>query len=552
MVSTLHIGKFRARETIRACPKCDRAYRSEELGQLAPPGANFGYDVLVYAGQALWLRCRSEQEVVEELARKNVLISPREVSLLGMKFIVYLAIAHRRIAADITADMRLRGGFVCHLDATCEVRDPLLMSSIDSLSEIVLCNIKLPSEHQEHIVPFLQRIKETFGIPLALVHDMGRGILKAVAKVFPGVPDFICHFHFLRDIGKDFLATEYEVIRTRLRKHQIGGKLRYRAKQLKGDPDRNPALIDALATGLANHPLPDAALQSLPGLNGYTLIQWALQGKSEGQGYGFPFDRPQLDFANRIRRLPADVEQLSRTQLRGQWQDNAPYFKILVDLKTVMRDKALWHAVEELEKKITVFERLRKAMRIAPQSGRRGLNDEGQKSNIKTIKQRVTKFRAWLTNRKDYAHDQDARKMIEQIDQYWDKLFADPITVQTPSGPIQIQPQRTNNILEQFFRKLKRANRRKTGNAASSRMLRTMLAETPLVRNLQNPNYMKILLNGKPTLEAVFAEIDIDTLREEFRKAKSDPEKIPAKLKALIAMPDYPDKLVEMIQKAVA
>lgn len=552
MVSTLHIGKCRARETIRACPKCDRVYRSEELGQLVAPGANFGYDVLVYAGQALWLRCRSEQEVVAELAQKNILISPREVSLLGMKFIVYLAIAHQRRAASITADMRLRGGFVCHLDATCEGRDPLLMSSIDSLSEIVLGNIKLPSEHQDHIVPFLQRIKATFGIPLALVHDMGRGIIKAVAKVFSGVPDFICHFHFLRDIGKDFLETEYDVIRTQLRKHQISGKLRYRAKQLKGDLDRNPALIDALATGLANHPLPAAALQSLPGLNGYTLIQWALQGKAEGQGYGFPFDRPQLGFANRIRRLHADVEQLSQTQLRGQWQDNAPYFKILVDLKMVMQDKALWQAVEELEKKITVFERLRQAMRIAPQSGRRGLNDEGQKSNIRTIKQRVTKFRAWLTSRKDYAHDQDARKMIAQINKYWKKLFADPITVQTPSGPIQIQPQRTNNILEQFFRILKRAHRRKTGNAASSRMLRTMLAETPLVRNIQNPNYMKILLNGKNTLEAVFAEIDIDTLRKEFRKAQSDPDKIPAKLKALIAMPDYPGKLVEMIRKAAA
>jgi uncharacterized C2H2 Zn-finger protein len=552
MVSTLHIGKFRARETILACPRCDRAYRSEELGQLAPPGANFGYDVLVYVGQALWLRYRNEQEVVDELAQKNIRISPREVSLLGMKFIVYLAIAHRHIAADITAAMRTRGGFVCHLDATCEGRDPFLMSSIDSLSEIVLGNIKLPSEHQDHIIPFLQRIKKTFGIPLALVHDMARGILKAVAQVFPGVPDFICHFHFLRDIGKDFLETEYDVIRTKLRKHEISGKLRYRARQLKGEPDRNPALIDALATGLAHHTLPAAALQTLPGLNGYTLIQWALQGKSEGHGYGFPFDRPQLSFANRIRRLHADVEQLSRTQLRGQWQDNAPYFKILADLKTVMRDKALWHAVEELEKKITVFERLRQAMRIAPQSGRHGLNDEGQKSNIKTIKQRVMKFRGWLTSRKDYAHDQDARKMIGQIDQYWDKLFADPITVQTPSGPIQIQPQRTNNILEQFFRSLKRANRRKTGNAASSRMLRTMLAETPLVRNLQNPDYMKILLNGKTTLEAVFAEIDIDTLRKEFRKAQSDPEKIPAKLKALIAMPDYPGKLVEMIRKAVA
>lgn len=97
------------------------------------------------------------------------------------------------------------GNYVCHLDATCEGLDPLLMSSLDSLSEIVLGNVKLPSEDEQQIVPYLQRLKQTFGVPVALVHDMGTGILKAVAKVFPGVADFICNFHFLRDVGKDLL-----------------------------------------------------------------------------------------------------------------------------------------------------------------------------------------------------------------------------------------------------------------------------------------------------------------------------------------------------------
>ena len=140
--------------------------------------------------------------------------------------------------------------------------------------------------------------------------------------------------------------------------------------------------------------------------------------------------------------------------------------------------------------------------------------------------------------------------MVAQIDKYWKKLFADPVIVQTVSGTIKIQPQRTNNILEQFFRDLKRGNRRKTGNKSCSRMLGTMLAETPLVKNLQNPEYMKILLKEKTSLAEVFAEIEIDTLREEFRKAKLSPEKIPLKIKRLIAMPDYPGKLVKMVEKA--
>ena len=83
-------------------------------------------------------------------------------------------------------------------------------------------------------------------------------------------------------------------------------------------------------------------------------------------------------------------------------------------------------------------------------------------------------------------------------------------------------------------------------------MLHTILAETPLVKNLENPAYVKILLHGKASLEDVFGELDIDTFRAAFRKAQVVPEKIPAKLKPLIAMSDFPEKLVSMVKKAAA
>lgn len=552
IVTTLHIGRFYAREVILVCSTCGRKHRCEQLCNLVPPSANFGYDVLVYVGKALYIRHRSEEDVVAELAERNIQISPRGASSLGSKFIVYLAIAHDRCSDDITEAMRLKGGYICHLDATCEGRDPILMSSLDSISQIVLGNIKLPAEDEKHIVPFLQRMKKNYGIPIALVHDMGKGILNAVAKVFSGVPDFICHFHFLRDIGKDFLGAQYDIIRKRLSKHQISSKLRYRAKRLKRNIDRSPELIDLLETGIGDNPLSRSSLKSLADLNGYTLIRWTLEGKSEGNGYGFPFDRPHLAFARRISQLHSYVDTLKNVQLSREYKNHKPYYQIERDLQKIIKDKVLGKAVEKLDKRILIFERLRKAMRIANPSGRRGLNDEGNETNIKSIEYRVKKFRVWLTTRKDYSQNHDAQKMIAQLDKYWEKLFADPITVQTASGPIQIQPQRTNNILEQFFRNLKRSNRRKTGNKSSSRMLRTMLAETPLVHNLPNPEYMKILLKNKTSLEELFVEIEIDTLRDELRKTQFSPEKVPIKIKRLIAVPDYPDKLVRMVENAVA
>ncbi len=539
-VSTLHLGPFRAREVVLRCNGCSHTERSRELCAIVPPGANFGYDVMVHAGRALFLRHRNEAEVVAELAQQNIRISAREISLLGMKFIVYLSLAHQRRAPEFHADMQTRGGYICHLDATCEGRDPFLMSSIDSLSNIVLGNAKLPAEDEAHIVPFLEHLKQSFGVPLALVHDMGPGILKAVAKVFPGVDDFICHFHFLRDIGNDYLGAEYTTIRKRLRHHCISAKLRYRAKQLQRHVDDNPDMITALTCGMDNAILAPDAFAFAPVVGAYTLIQWALRGKTEGDGYGFPFDRPHLAFARRLRQLNTDIESIKGIHLRGQWRDNRPYLKIHMALQPIINDNALWEAVERIETKITVFENLRKAMRIALPAGSNGLNDEGRSGHIHAIETRVSEFRARLTSHHDYPQDRSAQKVVEQIDKYWNKLFADPIPVQTPSGPVLLQPQRTNNILEQFFRSLKREHRRRTGNAASGRMLRTILAETPLVRNLQNPHYCEILFNGKQSLEALFADIDINTVRQAFAKAQEDPQRIPTKLRPIIAMADSP------------
>ncbi len=551
MVTTLHVGKFYACEVIGVCHRCDHIYHSEQLRKLVPPGANFGYDVLVYVGKALYLNHWCEEEVVTQLAQKNIQISPRGVSSLGRKFIVYLTIAHDRCSQDITEAMYRRGGYIFHLDATCEGRDPILMSSLDSMSQIVLGNSKLPAEDEKHIIPFLQRMKNNFGIPLALVHDMGRGILKAVAKVFPGVPDFICHFHFLRDIGRDLLGDPYGIIRERLKKHKISSKLHYRAKQLKQSTEQSPELVDLLEANITEeHPIL-SSLDSLGQLSVYTLIKWTLEYKSESCGYGFPFDRPHLSFAKRIRQLHNHVVLLGKSRHFRSKQDNKPYRQIHNDLKKIIKDKVLWNAVEALEERILIFERLRKAMRIAPASGRYGLNDDGEKIDIKSIEYRVKKFRTWLTGRKDYPHNQDSKSMIAQIDKYWKKLFADPIIAQTPSGELKIQPQRTNNILEQFFRDFKRGNRRKTGDKSCSRMLRTMLSETPLVKNLHNHNYMKILLKEKAGLAEVFAEIEIEILRAEFRKAKLSTERIPLKIKRLIAIPDYPEKLVKLVEKAV-
>ncbi len=137
--------------------------------------------------------------------------------------------------------------------------------------------------------------------------------------------------------------------------------------------------------------------------------------------------------------------------------------------------------------------------------------------------------------------------MIEQLDKYWDKLFADPITVSSSSGQQKtIQPQRTNNILERFFRGEKRRSRKKSGTASLSKTLKHILADTPFVRNLENEEYQHILLNGCSTLAERFSQIDEKMVLEELKKAQASEDRIPKTLKEMIQQTDLPSQISQI------
>ena len=551
-VQTLPLGCFTAHETLLHCEHCpnDTLYAPESLSQLVPSGCTFGYDVLVFVGQSLFLRQCPTQQIIEELQARQVRLSPSEVGCLGKKFVVYLALAHRQSAPRLKQAMRAQGGYILHLDGTGEGGGPMLMSSLDSLSEIVLGNVKVPSEKTEQIVPFLEEIKRRFGVPLAVVHDMGRGILAAVQRVFPGVPDFVCHFHFLRDVGKDLLEADYDAIRQRLRKHGLTEKLLYYARRFKAAIDEQPGLVESFSENVQGHCLPSQKLEVFPLVCAYALIQWALEGKTDGEGYGFPFDRPHVQFAKRLQALGPGLEQIKDVHLRGQWADNQPLFKLSCELKSLCADEGLQRMLIAIDLKIEVFDRLRSAMRIAEAGGTAGLNSGSRPLAMGPIEKAVEHFHQEITSRADYASTAHWQALIGQIDKYKDKLFADPITVRTPSGTRRLQPQRTNNLMERFFRDFRRAARRRSGHNSISRLLQSMIADTPLVRNLENPRYLEILLNGQATLEQRFAQIDAQTVREELRAAQSSLEKVPPQIRQLIALPAFPEAICRLFQKA--
>jgi hypothetical protein len=531
---TLHIGAIVACEGTLKCESCDHTIRSEELAKLVPKNGKFGFDIIEYVGRALFLDSKTEDMIRAELAARNITMSKREIGYLGRKFIMYLALVHKDSGAAVKRLLSKDGGYILHLDGTCEGASPHLMTAMDEISELVLGNVKIPSEKAALIIPLLKEIKQSFGKPVSIVHDMGKGILDAVRCVFPGIPDYICHYHFLRDIGKDLIEAKYTILRKTLRSYGLKAGIRNFVKKLGVKINRNTDLKKSLDECSAQ---PLTEMEKKPAIiKAYLWGLWILDYANELSGFGFPFDRAHLAFFDRLKLvytpLGADQcigEDLVVTELRAL-------------LKDICCDDTLSQHLSDMRQKTSTFEELRTIMRIAEPGSGLGLNDDGTDVNMTYMKVQMTKFVERMTAQLKTTEKPDIayKKMLRQIDKYWEKLFAAAITVQSPNGSVTLQPQRTNNILERFFRGVKRNYRRKTGAVSLTKTLTHILADTPLVINLNNPAYLEAILNGASSLAERFSQIEISRIRR--MALDEEPERVPTAVKKLLRLPSFMPK----------
>jgi len=538
---TLAIGEFIAHETILNCKKCENIYYPESLRGLIPFQGNFGFDVIVYIGESLFLQHLSDSEVQKKLKERNIPISLREIAFLGKKFITYLAIVHYESSEKIKDHINQQGGYILHLDGTCEGGSPHLFSSLDSTSGIILHNIKVPSENSKYIIPFLKDIESRYGAPIAVVSDMSSAIIKAVETTYLSTKIYVCHFHFLRDVGKDLLNKDYQNVRRILSNHKIYAVLRKVVRELKCTIDRSEDFTNALEGALKVNQWKEVIGQLPAVVSVYILVSWALEAKQISHGYGFPFDQPHVVFYKRLMEVYPIIEKL-REELEIN-RIKLPMTEIL----RVYRDIALKETVILADEKILLFNELRKAMRITLNTSKKGLNDEGH-SDINSIEKNVKQFRS--SKKLEKLSDMVARKKLEkQIDKYQEKLFADPISIESEGGKIKVTPQRTNNSMEQFFRSFKRGSRKKLGTSSLSKMMQSMSPNMALVPNLNKPEYLEQILNGRASLAERFSEIDHQLVLEEMRKENEIARKYHKGMAKLFKVEQLPQIMLHGIRK---
>lgn len=224
-VKTIRTLEFviKAKHVVKECTnkKCrsklkknERYFNSEQFQILTLPGCNIGLDVTLAIGFQMQSKNRSLGEVHQYLLEKQVKIDQSTVFRHYEKYLNFMSELSDQDIKELSKEMKTNAGFILSIDAVYSENSPLLLVCRDTISKKVLKTKLILTENDKDIVPMLADIKENFGNPIAIVSDMGHGIKKSIETVFSKVKHQYCHFHFLKNLGKDLLGEEYQNIKS--------------------------------------------------------------------------------------------------------------------------------------------------------------------------------------------------------------------------------------------------------------------------------------------------------------------------------------------------
>jgi len=442
------------------------------------------------------------------------------------------------------------------LDATCEGDSPKLVSSIDPISGFVLYSAKLKSENKDDLIAFLEEIKKRLGVPLAVVSDMGKGIESAVKDVFPGTPHYICHFHFLKAIGIALFDNECKALRNALSKAGILGKLKtFRRKMADRFGDIPISKIESFLDNAEEYGKTLVASE----LSVYYLVLWILDHCSVGDGYGFPFDHSHLSFHNRLKTAYSMLKQVSSFYSTTN-RNRKTIWKLYHLIKDIVENSTLEKKVQQYEVKLTVFSELREALGTAPENVKNGLSlmkESGGHKELKMMKKAIAQFETDLKERIESTDDKPLcnsfNRIIDKLRESRAGLLSDPLVVEVNGIKRVIFISRTNNILEHHFRRFNYWCRRIHGNHSVRRNLENIPEQFPIVENLNNPSYLRLVFGGESSIAEKFATISVTRIREMsnyLRRKKQIHSSI--KIKKAIRKPEFTELLTSTFASAAS
>ncbi len=531
---TLVHGTFRVRETVHVCAaRCRHpsgalvTRRAMSLREHLIPGCLVGYDVMVYVGLERFLHHRQREEIREALERDGIPLSVGEISTLGVRFLGYLEALHRARAERIRSAFAEDGGWPLHVDATGEDGRGTLLVAYAGWRGWVVGAWKIPTERADAILPCLHEVVGRFGAPCAVARDLGRAMIPAIADLVAAldldIPVLACHYHFLADVGTDLLKSGHGELRELFRRFKVRPKLRALARELGRSLGADIAEARADLKAWQEH---EGDAPVLPtGQTGLAVVralaQWVLDYGSDGSGEDFPFDRPYLDLYDRCRQVRRATDAFLRKLPSGRQLHNA-VLRLGRALDPVVSEVPFARLAGRLRARAELLDELRNALRLVVSSADARstcpavpAQPEHAAAELQDIREAVERLQSSLRERRpSRGPAQDVRQAIDLIldhlERHGDTLWGHVICLPEQVGGGIRLVDRTNNVLESFFRRMKHGERRRSGRKVLTQDFERLPPAAALVPNLSCHDYVALLCGDLDRLPRAFAELDAD------------------------------------------
>jgi hypothetical protein len=522
LVATLDEGLFEAREHLKGCDSQSSCVLvgSEQLARIVPPRQRYSYDMIVHVAMRRYLGGKQRAEIREELIEtRGIELSEGTISNLCDRFLIMLEMLHLLHAPALRA--ALGGGYSLHIDATCDKGKGGLLIGMDGFRGWILAVDRITSERADLIRPLVEKVVSLFGEPLATVRDLGDAMAGGVKPLRErGIPDLLCHYHFLRAVGDKLLNIAHSRLRGMLRLC----KLRVDMRTLLGELRRyrkDPSYEGRFGCGVIHDEL-------------LAVVHWFLEGEGKKE-LSFPFSLHHRDFVRRCQNalhkadswLPVPRTRTERRALRH--------------LGSLVRrpegDSRFTPTLQELDRTFDAFCELRDVLRLNHDELSRqdqrpddiAAPAHSEHARLQSIEKDLRAYTEDLrvrfgqpVNRRRPSSPQQV--IVRYLDEYGEGLFGHPV-VRNDEGTIIGVVKRTNNPPEHFFGQSKQSLRRRLGRANLGRDLQQQPAQAALARNLLHSDYVRVLCGSLDNLASAFADLrgrvlPEVTLRRDHRDTK--------------------------------
>lgn len=535
---TLAHGPFEAQETIHVCAAACRwpagtrvTRRAAGLCEALMPKSNFGYDVMVFVGQQRFGHHRQREEIQSALREEHgITISTGEVSELSRRFTVYLGRLHRARGGQLAATLATDGGWPLHVDATGEAGRGTLLIVMAGWRQWILGAWKLATERADLVLPCLREVVHRFGVPCAAMRDLGKAMRPALADLVAEreltIPVLACHQHFVADVGKDLLEPAHAELRGLFRRAKVRPNLSALVRDLGRQLGTN---IEQARQAVHDWQSQEATEHRIEGgRNGLAVVrslaQWTLDFKAAASGLDFPFDRPYLDLYDRCLTALRATDAFLRTPPPDRQVTNA-LKRLHRALVPVDCQVPFPQVATRLRRRAVLVDELRTVLRLASV-----YPEDETEQELTQMRDQLDKWVASLARRRPArGPGQDIREAIDVIlrhmDDHGNNLWGQAIRLPEGAGGGVRLVARTNALAENFFKRLKHDERRRSGRKNLGQELEHLPAEAVLVYNLEYDDYVQIVCGSLDRLPATFAELDqLERERRLNGEPLNDPE----------------------------